>query len=76
MKNYLKRKTAWWKDNFKRKSTWIGFIGLFIGYNIYQDKAVFHKLLENIVDNEGLVTLIVGTISGYLIRRESANNKD
>lgn len=74
--NYFKRKTIWWKDNFKRKSTWLGFVGLFIGYNIYQDKAVMHKFLENIVDNEGLVTLMVGTLSGYLIRRESSNKKD
>lgn len=60
----------WWLDNLKRPSTWLGFIGLFIGYETYQDKAVLHKFLENLVNNEGLMTLVVGALSGFLIRHK------
>jgi hypothetical protein len=65
----------WWLDNLKRPSTWLGFIGLFIGYETYQDKAVLHKFLENLVNNEGLMTLVVGTLSGFLIRHKCSENK-
>lgn len=71
----MNKNIEWWIDNFKRPSTYFGFICLFIGYETYQDKAVFHKFLENMVNNEALITLVVGTISGYLIRHKCTEIK-
>ncbi len=54
-------------DNLKRISTWVGILMLFAGYEIYKDKSLFHHFLENMINNEGLMTIIIGTISGFLL---------
>lgn len=71
----MKKYWYWWIDNITRPSTFLGFLFLFIGYEIYSRPQIFDKFLENIVNNEGLITLIIGTISGYLVRHKSYEDK-
>lgn len=61
------------KDNIKRPSTWIGLLCLFIGYSIYEDKAIFHRFLGNIAENSDFEKIFCGLISGFLVGHRSAN---
>ena len=61
------------KDNLKRPSTWIGFLCLFIGYSIYEDKAIFNRFLGNIVEDSDFAKMFCGLISGFLVGHRSVD---
>ncbi|HXS59277.1 MAG TPA: hypothetical protein VN703_00495 [Candidatus Sulfopaludibacter sp.] len=63
----LKKFIFWWVDNLRRPSTWAGLMLLFLGYLIYNDKIVLHKLLEEIISDYDFIKVLLGLISGALI---------
>ncbi len=71
----MKKFIDYWKDNLRRPSTYAGFGCLLLGYGIYQDKAIMHQLLENIVGNSDFVKMLVGLVSGSLIAHRQADKK-